>query len=269
MDQLLSAVSAGVRIFDLGQPLEPTIPVSPNHPPFRTALMRRHGDTVRADGSSAANDLFTSGTHVGTHVDALSHVSLNDHLFGGASASEAQKGGRFATHGIEQMPPLVCRGVLLDIPRLKGVDCLEPEQAVTASDLEAAATAQGVEVREGDVVLIRTGWPKHWLDPVFFLGHDTGVPGPDSSAAHWLSEHGAVCTGAETVAFEQIIAGRGHTLLPVHVHLLVEAGINIIEMLNLTDLAAAGVSEFTFVLAPLKIVGATGSPVRPLAVVSA
>lgn len=269
MDALLAVVTAGVKIYDLGQPLEPTIPVSPNHPPFRTALMRRHGDTVRSDGSSAANDLFTSGTHVGTHVDALAHVSLNDRLFGGASASEAQQGGRFASHGIEQMPPLVRRGVLLDIPRLKGVDCLEPEQAVTGGDLEAAARAQGVDVGVGDVVLVRTGWPKHWLDPVFFLGHEHGVPGPDLSAAHWISQKGAVCTGAETVAYEQISAGRGHTLLPVHVHLLVETGINIIELLNLTELAADGVHEFTFVLAPLKIVGATGSPVRPLAVVSA
>jgi kynurenine formamidase len=269
MDALLAAVTAGVKVYDLGQPLEAAMPVSPNHPPFRSALMRRHGDSVRADGSSAANDLFTSGTHVGTHVDALSHVSLDDHLFGGASASEAQRGGRFASHGIEQMPPLVRRGVLLDIPRLKGVDCLEPEQAVTEGDLEAAARAQGVEVRDGDVVLVRTGWPRHWGDPAHFLGHEHGVPGPDLSAAHWISAKGAVCTGAETVAYEQILAGRGHALLPVHVHLLVEQGINIIEMLNLTELAADGVSEFTFVLAPLKIVGATGSPVRPLAVVSA
>ena len=269
MDALLSVVTAGVRIFDLGQPLEPSIPVSPNHPPFRTALMRRHGDMVRADGSSAANDLYTSGTHVGTHVDALSHVSLDDRLFGGASASAAQTGGRFASHGIEQMPPLVCRGVLLDIPRLKGVDCLEPGYAITDSDLAAAAAAQRVAVHPGDVVLVRSGWPQHWQDPVFFLGHEHGVPGPDVSGAHWISAQGAVCTGAETVAYEQILAGRGHALLPVHVHLLVEQGINIVEMLDLTALAAAGVSEFTFVLAPLKIVGATGSPVRPLALVSA
>lgn len=269
MDALLAAVEAGVRIYDLGQPLEPSIPVSPNHPPFRTALMRRHGDTVRADGSSAANDLFTSGTHVGTHVDALAHVSLDDRLFGGASASAAQTGGRFASHGIEEMAPLVCRGVLLDIPRLKGVDCLEPGYAITGSDLAAAAAAQQIEVRPGDVVLVRSGWPKHWLDPVHFLGHEHGVPGPDISAAHWISGQGAVCTGAETVAYEQILAGRGHALLPVHVHLLVEAGINIVEMMNLTELAADGVHEFTFVIAPLKIVGATGSQVRPLAVVSA
>ena len=269
MDALLKAVADGVKIYDLGQPLEPSIPVSPNHPPFRTALMRRHGDVVRADGSSAANDLFTCGTHVGTHVDALSHVSLNDTLHGGASASAAQRGGRFASHGIEQLPPLVCRGVMLDIPRLYGVDCLEPEQAVTAAELVDAAKAQGVEVGQGDVVLVRTGWPRHWGNPAFFLGHEHGVPGPDLSAARWLSERGVRCTGAETVAYEQILAGRGHALLPVHVHLLVEAGINIIEMLNLGELAADGVSEFTFVLAPLKIVGATGSPVRPLALVSA
>lgn len=269
MDALLSTVSAGVKIYDLGQPLEPTIPVSPNHPPFRHALMRRHGDNVRADGSSAANDLIASGTHAGTHVDALAHVSFEDRLYGGTSASEAQRGGRFTSHGIETMPPLVCRGVLLDIARLKGVDCLEPEAAITGADCEAAAAAQGVDVREGDVVLVRSGWSRHWLDPVTFLGHEHGVPGPDESAGHWISAKGAVCTGAETVAYERILAGRGHALLPVHVHLLVEKGINIIEMLDLTALAADEVWEFAFVLAPLKIVGATGSPARPLALVSA
>ena len=213
MDALLGAIAAGIRIFDLGQPLEASIPVSPNHPPFRSALMRRHGDFVRADGSSAANDLFASGTHPGTHVDALSHMSLDDQLYGGASASAAQSGGRFRSHGIETMAPLVCRGVLLDIPRLQGVDCLDPGYAITGSDLEAAAAAQGVEVHEGDVVLVRSGWPKHWRDPVFFLGQEHGVPGPDLSAAHWLSAREYVCTGAETVAYEQIVAGRGRSLL--------------------------------------------------------
>jgi kynurenine formamidase len=263
---LLNAVRNGVRIYDLAQPLEPAIPVSPNHPGFRMALLRRHGDYVRADGSSAANELFTSGGHVGTHVDALAHVSLHDRLHGGAAASEAQRGGRFASHGIEEMEPLVRRGILLDVAAVKGVDCLEPGYGITADDCAAAARA-GVEPAAGDVVLVRSGWTRHWNDPRTFLGHDDGAPGPDVSGAEWIADRGAVCTGAETIAYEQILPGVGHALLPVHVLLLVERGVHIVEMLNLDALSCDGVHEFVFVLAPLKIVGATGSPVRPLAVV--
>lgn len=269
MSRLLDALADGVRVYDLARPLEPGIPCSPNHPGFRMALLRRHGDRVRADDSSAANELFVSGGHVGTHVDALSHVSLHDRLHGGVSASEAQRGGRFSVHGIETMAPAFCRGVLLDVAAARGVECLEPGAAVTASDLEDAAARAAVEVRPGDAVLVRTGWGRRWADPEAFLGEELGAPGPDVSAAHWLAERHVRLTGGETVAYERIPPGQGHALLPVHVVLLVEHGIHIVEMLDLDALAADGAAEFAFVLAPLKLVGATGSPVRPLAVVDA
>jgi kynurenine formamidase len=268
MNPLLAALKEGIVAYDLAQPLEPSIPVSPNHPGFRMALLRRHGDQVRADGSSAASELLVSGGHVGTHVDALAHVSLHDRLHGGAVASAAQVGGRLAEHGIEKMTPFVGRGVLLDVPGATGVECLQPGQAVTATDCELAAGWADVDVRAGDAVLVRTGWSRYWSEPARFLGLELGVPGPDESAAHWLAERGIAVTGGETVAYEQILAGRGHALLPVHVLLLVERGIHIVEMLDLGRLAADRVYEFLFVLAPLKIVGATGSPVRPLALVS-
>ena len=268
MSALLEALAGGVEVYDLAQPLEPSIPVSPNHPGFRMALQRRHGDGVRADGSSAASELIVTGGHVGTHVDALAHVSLHDRLHGGVSASEAQRGGRFSVHGIETMAPLVCRGVLLDVPGARGTDVLEPGEPVGASDCDQAARWAGVEVGPGDAVLVRTGWSRHWSDPGTFVGLVEGVPGPDESAARWLAERRIALTGGETVAYEQIQPGRGHALLPVHVLLLVEHGIPIVEMLDLERLAADGVHEFVFVLAPLRIVGATGSPARPLALVS-
>jgi kynurenine formamidase len=268
MNRLLQALDEGIVAYDLAQPLEPSIPVSPNHPGFRMALLRRHGDQVRADGRSAANELLVTGGHVGTHVDALAHVSLHGRLHGGAVASAAQLGGRMAEHGIEKLTPFVGRGVLLDVPGATGVECLEPGQAVTAADCERAAGWAHADMRAGDAVLVRTGWARHWSDPERFLGLEQGVPGPDESAARWLAERGVALTGGETVAYEQILAGRGHAFLPVHVLLLVERGIPIVEMLDLERLAADRVYEFLFVLAPLKIVGATGSPVRPLALVS-
>lgn len=265
--RLLEALEAGVKIYDLAQPLQTGIPSSPNHPGFRMALIRRHGDMVREDGSSAANELIVTGGHVGTHIDALAHVSYRGELHGGISASDAQRGGRFSQLGIDTMEPLVCRGVLLDIAALKGCAVLPGGYAITAEDLKAAARQAGVEIRRGDVVLVRAGWARYFNDPGNFLNHESGVPGPTEDAVRWLAQYGICATGSDTTAYEHIPPGMGHRLLPVHRLLLVERGIHIIEMLNMEALAADHIAEFLFMLAPLKIVGATGSPVRPLAVV--
>lgn len=257
----------GAKVYDLAQPLEQGMPVSPNHPGYKLALQRRHGDMVREDGGSASNEMMLLGGHTGTHIDALCHVSHQGRLFGGHDAAAAQTGGRFRVLGVETIPLTFCRGVMLDIPALHGVPVLEPGTPIGAEDLERAAARQRVTVGEGDAVLVRSGWPMHWKDAETFVGHHLGVPGPDESAAAWISERRARLTGAETIAYECIHPGVGHARLPVHRKLLVEEGINIIEVLDLTPLARAGVSEFLFVLTPIKVVGATGVPVRPVAVV--
>jgi kynurenine formamidase len=268
-DPLLSAVSAGVRLVELGQPFFTGMPCSPNHPGFRMSLARRHGDMVRADGGSASNEIIVTGGHVGTHVDALSHVSHDGLLHGGVDAAQAQKGGRFSQLGAELTPALLTRGVLLDVAATHGTDVLPAGYGITAVDLQDAADRAGVAVQRGDVVLIRTGWARHFdADPATYLGQQDGVPGPTPEAAEWLAAAGAVTTGADTTAYEQIKPGAGHSVLPVHRVLLVEAGIHIIEHLNLEHAAADGLTEFVFVMAPLRIVGGTGSPVRPFAAVS-
>lgn len=267
-DQLLAAVRGGVRTIDLAQPLFTGMPSSPNHPGFRMTLIRRHGDMVRPDGGSAANELIITGGHVGTHVDALSHVSHLGCLNGGIDAAEATVNGRFVHHGIDQMEPLVRRGVLLDVAAAHGVECMDPGYGVTAEDLEKAAVHGGAEPGPGDVALVRTGWATRFDDAAAYLGQADGVPGPTEEAGHWLAERRVAAVGADTTAFEQIPAGKGHSVLPVHRVLLVENGIHIIEHMMLEDLSSEGVGEFVFVMSPLKIVGGTGSPVRPLAVVS-
>ena len=267
MNGLLEALAVGVEVFDLAQPLSAETPSSPNHPGFKMSLMRRHGDSVRDDGSSAANEIVVTGGHVGTHVDALAHVSYRGELHGGVSAEEAQRGGRFNTLGVDSIEPMFCRGVLLDVAATHDADSLPGGYGISAQDLAEAQKRAGVEVRPGDVALVRSGWASNFGDPEMFLGHETGAPGPTEEAARWLAERGVRATGAETIAYEQIKPEVGHALLPVHRLLLVEAGIHIIEVMNLSGLAAAGVYEFLFVLAPLNITGATGSPVRPLGVV--
>ena len=139
--QLLDLL-AGARVFDLGLPMRNGMAQSPNHPAFRHCLDRRHGDHVAADGGAVASDLVTLGCHVGTHVDGLGHISHDGRLHGGASAAEAQAGGRFEAHGIHTLAPFVGRGALLDIPSLLGVDCCEPAYDIGADDLAGAAAAQ-------------------------------------------------------------------------------------------------------------------------------
>ena len=267
MTALLDAVARGVVVYDLSQPLWPGMPSSPNHPGFRMALIRRHGDAVREDGSSASNELIVTGGHVGTHIDALAHVSHNGRLHGGVSAAEAQTGGRFSRLGVDEIEPIVTRGVLLDVAAANGTEILPGGYAIGPQELEQALASTGTELRPGDVALVRTGWARHFDDVEAFLGQESGVPGPTEDGARWLADRGVRATGSDTTAYEQIPPGEGHRVLPAHRLLLVERGVHIIEMLDLEPLSAAGVVEFTFVLAPLKLVGATGSPVRPLALV--
>ncbi|TDC56554.1 cyclase family protein [Actinomadura sp. KC345] len=268
-DPLLAAVAGGVRLIELGQPFFTGMPCSPNHPGFRMTLIRRHGDMERPDGGSAANEIIVTGGHVGTHIDALSHVSHDGELHGGVSAADAQRGGAFTAHGAENLPGLLCRGVLLDVAALRDVATLPPGYGVTAEDLDLAAKRAGVEPGEGDVALIRTGWARNFGDTTAYLGKETGVPGATPDAARWLADRGIVATGSDTTAYEQIPEGAGHAVLPVHRILLVESGIFILEHLDLEALAESGLREFVFMLAPLRIKGGTGSPVRPLAAVTA
>jgi kynurenine formamidase len=228
-------------------------------------LIRRHGDMVRPDGGSAANEIIVTGGHVGTHVDALSHVSHDGLMHGGVDAAASQTGGRFQQLGAEHTPALMTRGVLLDVAATKGVDVLPAGYGVTAQDLADAADRAGVQVRRGDVALVRTGWARHFDDPATYLGQSDGVPGAAPDAGQWLADAGIVTAGADTTAFEQIQPGAGHSVLPVHRILLVEAGIHILEHLNLEEASAQGLTEFVFVMAPLRIVGGTGSPIRPFA----
>jgi kynurenine formamidase len=256
-----------VRAYDLGQPLERTTPTSPNHPGFEIALIRRHGDVMREDGSSGANDLMSLGTHTGTHIDALCHIAAGGRIHGGHNAEAVSRGGRFTSLGAETIAPIIARGVLIDVAALMDLDVLDPGQEVGAAELDAACERSGVAVGGGDIVLIRTGWARNFDSPEDFVGRDTGVPGISESGAAWLAERGIRAAGSDTISFEKVGVG-GSRLLPVHTLLLVDHGIHIMEVLNLEELARDGATEFLFVAAPLKIVGATGAPMRPLALVS-
>lgn len=266
---LLTALSNGVEVFDLGRQYKVGMPQSPNHPAYWHALPRRHGDIVRSDGGSAANDMISLGTHVGTHIDALAHVSHEGKLYGDLAVEDSLAGGRYDKLGVHTIDPMVCRGVLLDVPTALGTpDGCEAGYEITSADLELTVERQGTRPGENDVVLVRSGWGRLFSEGARYVGGESGVPGVGEGGALWIAEHRVRAAGADTIAFERLAPSAGHAVLPAHRVLLVESGIYIIEAMDLEALAAAGHHEFLFIVSPLALYGATGSPVRPLAVVS-
>jgi len=166
---------------------------------------------------------------------------------------------------VDTIKPIVRRGVLLDVPGHFRLDVLPEEFAITPEQIEEILAHQNVEVKQGDVVLFRTGWARYWRDQRQYItggkGGQVVGPGPEEEAAKWLSARKVFAAGSDTVAFERMPSRD----MAVHVHLLVDHGIHIVECLNLEELAAERVYEFLFVAAPLKIEGGTGSPIRPIA----
>jgi kynurenine formamidase len=256
-------------VYDLAQPYFVGMPHHPSHPPFLYSLLKRHGDYIAPGGVSSAAEAIAMGSHVGTHIDALCHFSCGGTLHGGRDAGSAQSyGAGFTEHSVDTVKPILRRGVLLDVARQSGTDPLPVDFTVTTRLLEETRAAAGVEIRPGDVVLLRTGWAVFWDDAKRYLtgGLETMTvcePGPALEGARWLSERGVFAAGSDTIAFEKVPDAS----MPVHVHLLVENGIHIIEALNLEELARARVYEFLFVGLPMKIQGGTGAPIRPVAIV--
>ena len=259
---LLEALRAA-RVYDLGQPYFVGMPHHPVHPPFLFSLTKMHGGYVMPNGGSSASEALALGGHLGTHIDALCHFSCGGKLYGGHEVASAQSySGGMKQLSVDTLSPIARRGVLLDIAAQQNTASLPTTFEILPQHLESAARAQGVEIEPGDVVLLRTGWGAFFEDTERFESQMHG-PGPGDAAARWLSAKRIFAAGSDTINFE-LVPSRA---MPVHVHLLVESGIHIIECLNLEQLAAARVHEFAFMASPLKIRGATGSPIRPFALV--
>jgi kynurenine formamidase len=254
----LSRALATTKIYDLSQTYFAGMPHFPTHPPFLHGLTREHGEHVGPLGHSSAADALAMGSHCGTHIDALCHFSRDGKFYTGVPV--AQSYGGIRTYSVDTIAPILRRTLLLDIAGLMNVKALPKEFEILPEHLDSAAA--GLEINPGDIVLLRTGWATYWQDPARFVAQGHG-PGPSLEGARWLSERGVFAAGSDTVAFEKLPSDT----MPVHVHLLVESGIYIIECLNLEQLAADGVRSFIFIGAPLKIRGATGAPMRPLALV--
>jgi kynurenine formamidase len=255
------------KVFDLGTELHTGMPIGPVEmfggfriTPYRTPQCLARPD--QAPGFDFSMDLIQGSPHLGSHIDALAHIQSFGRVFGGQPAGEVYGDFGWSLNGVEQIPPIFARGVLLDVPALLGVPRLPDLFEITAEQLRECLERQRVAIQPGNVVLVRTGKMADYEgdgSAYFASGPGVGVEG-----ALWLLEQGMSILGSDTSATEPIpFADPDNT---VHRALLVERGVHLIEILTLDELAEACVYEFLFVCLPLKFRGATGSWVRPVAV---
>lgn len=262
------------QLFDLGQTIEVGAPRSEpvqtpyvllGAPNWQGALRRRRQAGATNDAGSNLERIEMT-THVGTHIDALGHFTVGSEMYGGLDANEVASDFGLVKLGIEHAPSIVSRGLMVDVSGLDGGEFLEAGRSIGPADIEKCLTSKKLEIRPGDILLINTGWGRFYMtDNARYLD---GEPGINLAAAQWLTRQGVTAIGTDTMAVEVLPGEDDPTVkMPVHQHCLVEAGVYLIENLLLTPLVDALIAEFCFILLPVKFKGASGSPVRPIAMV--
>lgn len=202
-------------------------------------------------------------THMGTHIDALNHFGLDGKIWNGFDAREHLGDRGWKKTGAEKIPPIIARGVLIDVAGAKGVSMLPDGYRVRKADLVDALAKQRVNLQAGDVVLIRTGRMQIYDKAAEYMKNP---PGMSVDAARYLVEEGgAMVVGADNLSFETFPPEAEGNYVPVHTYLLAQQGAYIIELANLEALARDRVYEFAFIATPLKLRGADAAPLRPIA----
>ena len=202
-------------------------------------------------------------SHTGTHIDALNHFGVGGKIWNHFRAEDHLGDRGWRKTGAETIPPLLARGVLIDVAGAKGVDVLPNGYKITRADLQAALTRQDVKLARGDIVLIRTGRMSSYYKPEAFL---SDPPGMGLDAARFLVEDGgAMIVGADNLSFEAFPSEVEGNYIPVHTYLLAQHGVPIMELVYLDDLARDRVYEFAFIGGSLKLRGADAAPMRPIA----
>ncbi len=259
---------AGGKVYDLGVELFVGMPICCGpfgDPTFQIFMTHIPGRNAAKELLSYSGDGVTMYTHTGTHLDALNHFGLHGKIWNEVTAEDALGVRGWTKSGIDKYPPIVARGVLIDVATAKSMAHLPPSYAITVADVQDALKKQGTTLRPGDVVLIRTGMMTLWPDQTKYTLLDE--PGLSLEAAQWLVERQqAMLLGSDNLGVEILPSKDAQNFVPVHSYLLVERGVSILEATWLEDLAKDQVYEFLFIASPLKFRGGTASPIRPMAI---
>jgi kynurenine formamidase len=232
-----------------------------SHPMVSQQNYVRRGAT---NGVGFADERIEFDTHTGTHIDALGHTCAGDNLYNGLKVADVVTNRGLSDLDSALIPPMITRGVLIDAAPADDTS-MEPGDVIDRARLQQLASEQGVTVQSGDIAFIRTGWAS-------FYGTDNdkyvaGEPGISKDAAEWLADCGAVAVGADTMSVEVVPPEDPQDPMAVHQYLLVKRGVYLIEQVNLEELAQRKIREFMCACLAPKIAGATGSPLRLVAVI--
>jgi kynurenine formamidase len=259
------------RVLPLGHPIFLGMPGrQATHGPFHYLTSQRVYDhrpplrTVTKNKFGAALCRVEMTDHLGTHLDALNHISYDNKLYNGVDAFGNTLPSGSQRLGIDTGPAIVTRGGVVDATR--GGAVMEKGTPITVEATERFLADHHVQVGAGDAVLFHTGVSRLWFQSERYNEYYESAPGIGYDLAKWLGEKDVSVTGADTPSTEVSPSEREGVRLPVHQYLITKCGIRLLDNLKLDELAAAGVFEFLFVCAPLRIKGATASPVTPLAV---
>jgi kynurenine formamidase len=270
----VAAVRSG-RVFSLAIPFDAGGPQWDNvNMPLRTnpALntfcvnLSFTGDTA---DFTTSDDAFTMGSQAATHWDSLAHVGYEGRLYNDVDDAVITAEVGATRLGIENVGPVVTRGVLLDIARLHGVDHFDDNYAITPEDLDRAAAAAGVAMQAGDAVLIRTG-QMHWLGRGERKRYSFPSPGLSTGTIPWMRDHDIAAVATDTLTFEVYPCEDPAVFMPVHMLHLRDMGLLQGQVWNLdalaADCAADGQCDFLLSATPLPLTHAVGAPVAPTAV---
>jgi kynurenine formamidase len=271
--QALTVVKTG-RVYEIGQVYERGMPLGDTRD-FALRLV----PAIEPVGSNRVlyNDEFLAAEvgQVGTQFDGLGHIggevryadgTLRRVFYNGFTTAEMNAGTGLRALGIEHLKPIITRGVLVDVPAYKNVPRLEGGYEVTLADVRGALARQGIaesSIMPGDAVVFRYGWAQLWGTPAEY--NAARLPGIGLEVARWLVERKVTVTGGDTSTNEVSPNPTGQ-VIPVHQELMMKNGIFNIENLTFEELAAERAYEFLFIATPIRFKGATGSPLRPLAI---
>jgi kynurenine formamidase len=263
------------RVYDLAHVLHADVPAFPGRT-FRQYLTtvahqvnRRSPDGgpdgLGHNGVNWIVEQITATQQMGTHVDGLNHLQVGDRTYNGHRLADIVEEYGTNRLGIDTLPQVVTRGLLLDIAAARAVSALDPGEVITVADAETALASAGLAVRPGDAVLFHTGWGRLWgADNAAYAAAE---PGPGRALGEWLAGQRVALTGCDTWSFGPYPPEDPAQPFVVPQTLNVRHGVVVVENLRLAELAEAGVHEFLLVLSHPKLRGATGAWTSPLAIV--